>query len=136
MAKRRAPIVFRGEQHTLFPAVAPVVQSDREPIARHDGPETSQEAAARVLEAETDLDQADEAARALRIAYGRRQRDYTVAELARVAGLDQWVLSRRMSLCEKRGQVKRQPKRKCDITGFSAHGWLPVLVASEETGEK
>lgn len=129
--RRRPPIAFRGEQHVLFPAIAPVVQSDREPIARADNPETSHEAAAIVLREEIDLDQGDEVARALRIAYQRRRRDYTVAELAHVSGLDQWMISKRISLCERRGQATRTPKRKCDQTGFNAHGWLPVLIASE-----
>lgn len=133
MARRRPPVAFRGEQHLIFPPEAPYVKSDREPIARHDGPETSHEAAAYVLEHEIDIDQAEEAARALRIAYRRQMRDYTVAELAKVSGLDQWMLSKRMSVCERRGLVKRTPKRRCMVTEHSAHGWLPVLIESEES---
>ncbi len=135
MARRRPPIAFRGEQNLLFPPEAPYVQSDREPIARHDGPESSHDAAEIVLREGLDMDQADEAARALRIAYLRRPRDYTVAELARASGLDQWTLSKRMKLVESRGLAKRTPKRKCDVTNYPAHGWLPVLIASEAKKE-
>lgn len=133
MGKRRAPIAFRGEQHQLFNVFAPAVQSDREPIAAAGDPETSHEAAAQILREDVDVDQADIVAAALRRAYRQRPRDYTAAELAHVSGLDRYMIGRRVSLCEKRGQMKRTAKRVCMASpnGSKAEGWLPVFVAAE-----
>lgn len=50
----------------------------------------------------------------------------TMAELARKAGLDRYVLGRRISECETAGVVFRGLKRRCTVTGRMAEPWFPA----------
>lgn len=100
------------------------MQSDlfeRLPARRRD-PESSKRAARELAESGALSSQQAQAIAAVRAWPGR-----TSQELAEAAGMDRYMLARRLPECESRaGGVRRGELRKCSVTGRLAMTWWPT----------
>lgn len=100
-------------------------QADLFPVPRHSrrsDPRSSHEAGERMRASGALGDQKAQAAAAVRAWPGR-----TSQELAEAAGLDRYMLARRLPECEDRaGGVRRGEMRRCSITGRLAMTWWPT----------
>jgi len=92
------------------------------PLARASDPSTSHEAAADLVASGTWGKQKRQVYAVLCLYPGR-----TSAELAEVAGLDRYMLARRLPDLEDERLATKGSKRRCDATGRKAVTWWPVL---------
>jgi DNA-binding MarR family transcriptional regulator len=94
-------------------------RSQARELARNTDPETSHQAARRMV----DSDQLGEAQlRALKVVY--RNANATASELSKAAGDgDPRKINRRLNELEKAGWISRHAPRRCKVTGRNAHTW-------------
>jgi hypothetical protein len=112
-------------QPSLFPDDLPPHarhrERDRRPaLARAADPETAHAAGRRVADSGLVAGQVERVAAAVRAHPGK-----TSLELAEAAGMDRFVVARRLSLAKRAGLVKRGAKRM-QKNGFSAEEWFPA----------
>ncbi len=82
---------------------------------------TSHEAAAFIAASGTQMAQQVQAAAAVRLHPGM-----TSMELSQAAGLDRYMLGRRLPELLEGARVWRGPKKPCEVSGRSACTWWPV----------
>jgi CRP-like cAMP-binding protein len=87
-------------------------------LARRSDPDTSHEAAGRMVQSGARDGQCEKALHAL-----RRAGTCTSAELAERMGIDRYVTGRRLPDLEKRGLVAKDDKKVCRISGTRAVTW-------------
>lgn len=94
---------------------------NREPIARAVDPSTSHAAANLLTAGGARSSQKVRVMSALRVHPG-----VTSAELAQLAGLDRYVVARRLPDLREDGFVAVAQARRCTVTGMLALTWVPV----------
>ena len=90
------------------------------PAARRTDPATSHAAAAEVTRTGVRGHQQRQVAAAVREWPGR-----TAAELAKLASMDRYAVSRRLPECVTAGGVLRGEARRCEVNGRDAQTWWP-----------
>ncbi len=93
----------------------------RTPAARNTDPASSHAAAERITRSGKRASQQDQV-RACVLAYPGS----TSAELAHLAGLDRYMVARRLPECAVAGSVARGPLRACDVSERLACTWWPA----------
>lgn len=101
---------------------------DTEPIrlARTTDPETSKLAAVEAAESAAELQQW--AADCVAESPGCTQRELGM----RYCSTDPRKIGRRLNECDRRGMVRRGPKRACKVSGRQAETWWPIGHRVEE----
>jgi hypothetical protein len=114
------------EQIPLFGSFNRRVRSPRPaPLAAAADPVSSHLAAAEI----TASGQRDSQKRAILSALREQLSPCTSMELARAAGIDRYIVARRLPDLERDGLVERGQMRNCDVTGRPAIAWR-----AKETG--
>jgi hypothetical protein len=103
-------------------------EMEKIPIARHADPDTSKAAAKQITDSGVRGEQHRTVLTAVQACPGKTSR-----ELAAEAGLDRYMVARRLPELEKMGVVQRETERMCTIGKLSATTWRPAICTESTT---